>query len=80
MFDARKLLEQFLGAQVPGMSGSVRDKAGQAADLAKRIHWRPEPLQPPYSAPRPGANWRAMWPRLAVSRQLPDWDIWPTKL
>ncbi|MBB5701601.1 uncharacterized membrane protein YebE (DUF533 family) [Ochrobactrum daejeonense] len=36
MFDARKLLEQFLGAQVPGMSGSVRDKAGQAADLAKK--------------------------------------------
>lgn len=36
MFDARKLLEQFLGTQVPGTSGSVRDKAGQVADLAKR--------------------------------------------
>lgn len=36
MFDAKKLLDQFLGSQIPGMSGSVRDKAGQATDLAKR--------------------------------------------
>lgn len=35
MFDAKKLLEQFLGSQVPGLSGSVRDRAGQAADIAK---------------------------------------------
>src|SRR3546814_20036290 len=35
MFDAKKLLDQFLGSQVPGMSGSMRDKAGQAADLAR---------------------------------------------
>lgn len=36
MFDAKKLLDQFLGSQIPGMSGSVRDKAGQATDLARR--------------------------------------------
>ncbi|MFA7415655.1 MAG: tellurite resistance TerB family protein [Rhizobium sp.] len=35
MFDAKKLLDQFLGAQVPGTTGSVRDKAGDAAKLAK---------------------------------------------
>ncbi len=35
MFDAKKLLEQFLGSQVPGLSGSVRDRAGQAADIAR---------------------------------------------
>ncbi len=35
MFDAKKLLDQFLGAQVPGTTGSVREKAGDAAKLAK---------------------------------------------
>ena len=35
MFDAKKLLDQFLGSQIPGMSGSVRDRAGQATQLAK---------------------------------------------
>jgi len=35
MFDAKKLLDQFLGAQVPGIGGTVRDKAGQATQLAK---------------------------------------------
>src|SRR5690606_41154590 len=40
MFDAKKLLDQFLGSQVPGMSGSVRDKAGQAADLARANPWK----------------------------------------
>lgn len=35
MFDAKKLLDQFLGSQVPGMSGSVRDRAGQLGDIAK---------------------------------------------
>ena len=35
MFDAKKLLDQFLGSQVPGLSGSVRDRAGQAAEIAK---------------------------------------------
>lgn len=35
MFDAKKLLDQFLGSQVPGIGGTVRDKAGQATQLAK---------------------------------------------
>jgi uncharacterized membrane protein YebE (DUF533 family) len=35
MFDAKKLLDQFLGSQIPGMSGSVKDRAGQATQLAK---------------------------------------------
>jgi uncharacterized membrane protein YebE (DUF533 family) len=35
MFDAKKLLDQFLGSQVPGLSGSVKDRAGQAGQLAK---------------------------------------------
>lgn len=35
MFDAKKLLDQFLGAQVPGVGGTVRDKAGQATQMAR---------------------------------------------
>lgn len=35
MFDPKKLLDQLMGAQVPGMSGTVRDKAGQAVDYAR---------------------------------------------
>ncbi|WEX89131.1 tellurite resistance TerB family protein [Sinorhizobium garamanticum] len=35
MFDAKKLLDQFLGSQVPGAGGTVRDRAGQATKLAK---------------------------------------------
>lgn len=35
MFDAKKLLDQFLGSQVPGTTGSVRQKAGDAVQLAK---------------------------------------------
>jgi len=35
MIDARKLLDQFLGSQVPGMQGSVKDKATQAINLAR---------------------------------------------
>jgi uncharacterized membrane protein YebE (DUF533 family) len=35
MFDAKKLLDQFLGSQIPGLSGSVGDRAGQAGNLAK---------------------------------------------
>ncbi|NTJ44929.1 tellurite resistance TerB family protein [Agrobacterium larrymoorei] len=35
MFDAKKLLDQFLGSQVPGLSGSVRDRAGQAGEIAR---------------------------------------------
>lgn len=35
MIDARKLLDQFLGSQVPGMQDTVRDKAGQAITMAR---------------------------------------------
>ena len=35
MFDAKKLLDQFLGSQVPGAGGSVKDRAGQLGQLAK---------------------------------------------
>ncbi|WEX77068.1 tellurite resistance TerB family protein [Sinorhizobium numidicum] len=35
MFDAKKLLDQFLGSQVPGAGGTVRDRADQATKLAK---------------------------------------------
>ena len=35
MFDPKKLLDDLLGSQVPGTQGTVRDKAGQAAQLAK---------------------------------------------
>ncbi|MFC6445036.1 tellurite resistance TerB family protein [Shinella zoogloeoides] len=35
MFDAKKLLDQFLGSQVPGAGGTVRDRAGQVTQLAK---------------------------------------------
>ena len=35
MFDAKKLLDQFLGSQVPGAGGSVRDRAGQLGQMAK---------------------------------------------
>jgi uncharacterized membrane protein YebE (DUF533 family) len=35
MFDAKKLLDQFLGSQVPGAGGSVKDRAGQVGQLAK---------------------------------------------
>jgi uncharacterized membrane protein YebE (DUF533 family) len=35
MFDAKRLLDQFLGSQVPGAGGSVRDRAGQVGQLAK---------------------------------------------
>lgn len=35
MFDAKKLLDQFLGAQVPGSSGTVKEKAGGVVQMAK---------------------------------------------
>ncbi|KAA1182184.1 tellurite resistance TerB family protein [Rhizobium tropici] len=35
MIDARKLLDQFLGSQVPGMQGTVKDRATQAINLAR---------------------------------------------
>lgn len=35
MFDPKKLLDDLLGANIPGTTGTVRDKAGQAAQMAK---------------------------------------------
>jgi uncharacterized membrane protein YebE (DUF533 family) len=35
MFDPKKLLDDLLGSQIPGTSGTVRDKAGQAVQYAK---------------------------------------------
>ena len=35
MFDAKKLLDQFLGSQVPGAGGTVRGRADQVTRLAK---------------------------------------------
>lgn len=35
MFDPKALLDQFLGSNVPGTQGTVRDKAQQAKQLAK---------------------------------------------
>jgi len=35
MFDPKKLLDELLGSQIPGGQGTVRDKAGQAVQLAK---------------------------------------------
>jgi len=35
MFDPKTLLDQLLGSQVPGAGGTVRDRAGQAAQMAK---------------------------------------------
>jgi uncharacterized membrane protein YebE (DUF533 family) len=35
MFDPKKLLDDLLGPQIPGTSGTVRDKAGQAVQMAK---------------------------------------------
>ena len=36
MLDPKKLLDDFLGTKVPGTESSIRDKAGDAMDLAKR--------------------------------------------
>lgn len=35
MIDARKLLDQFLGSQIPGLQGSVKDKATDVINLAR---------------------------------------------
>lgn len=35
MFDPKQLLDQLLGAPVPGTTGTVREKAGEVAQLAK---------------------------------------------
>ncbi|MGB8816487.1 MAG: tellurite resistance TerB family protein [Rhizobiaceae bacterium] len=36
MLDPKKLLDELLGSKVPGTEGTVRDKAGQAVDMAKK--------------------------------------------
>jgi uncharacterized membrane protein YebE (DUF533 family) len=36
MFDPKALLDQFLGSNIPGTEGTVRDKATQATELAKQ--------------------------------------------
>ena len=35
MFDPKKMLDDLLGANVPGVGGTVRDKLGQAGQMAK---------------------------------------------
>jgi uncharacterized membrane protein YebE (DUF533 family) len=35
MFDPKKLLDDLLGSKIPGTEGTVRDKAGQAVQMAK---------------------------------------------
>ena len=35
MFDPKKLLDDLLGSQIPGTTGTVREKAGQAVQMAK---------------------------------------------
>jgi len=40
MIDAKKLLEQFLGSQVPGVGGTVKDRAGDAIQMAKDNPWK----------------------------------------
>ena len=35
MFDPKKLLDDLLGSNIPGTTGTVRDKAGQAVQMAK---------------------------------------------
>lgn len=35
MFDPKKLLDDLLGSKIPGTGSTVRDKAGQATQLAK---------------------------------------------
>ncbi len=35
MFDPKKMLDELLGAKVPGTEGTVRDKFGQATQMAK---------------------------------------------
>ncbi len=40
MFDAKKLLGQFLGSQIPGLGGTVGGKARGAVDVAKANPWK----------------------------------------
>jgi uncharacterized membrane protein YebE (DUF533 family) len=36
MFDPKKMLDDLLGSNIPGTQGTVRDKVGQASDMAKK--------------------------------------------
>ena len=36
MFDPKKMLDELLGSNIPGTQGTVRDKVGQATDMAKK--------------------------------------------
>ncbi len=40
MFDAKKLLDQFLGPQMGGKSGDILGRAGQFGDIAKNNPWK----------------------------------------
>ena len=41
MFDAKKLLDQFVGSQIPGMSGgNLKDRAGQLGEYARNNPWK----------------------------------------
>ena len=40
MFDAKKLLDQFLGSQMPGASGSVGQKGNDLLGMAKANPWK----------------------------------------
>jgi uncharacterized membrane protein YebE (DUF533 family) len=56
MFDAKKLLEQFLGSQVPGVGGSVRDRAGDAIQMAKDNPWKASALATAVLGTKTGRN------------------------
>ncbi|MBP1848992.1 tellurite resistance TerB family protein [Rhizobium halophytocola] len=40
MLDAKKLLDQFLGSEIPGLTGTVKERAGQAGDMARNNPWK----------------------------------------
>ncbi len=40
MFDAKKLLDQFLGSQMPGSAGSIGQKGNDLMDMAKANPWK----------------------------------------
>lgn len=40
MFDAKKLLDQFLGSQMPGASGSINQKGNDILGMAKANPWK----------------------------------------
>ncbi|KQV14082.1 hypothetical protein ASC97_12860 [Rhizobium sp. Root1203] len=56
MFDAKKLLEQFLGLQVPGVGGSVRARAGDAIQMAKDNPWKASALATAILGTKTGRN------------------------